>query len=252
MTGLSRLATDLQTWNTMEFAFVELPDAFSSVSSIMPQKKNPQGLEFTKAAAAQVTGALTTALASSKNTSFSDVNDGVTSLNVPVLEACDKTRHVLAVIDGIVANMTLKPERMQHFAEIGYGTATELADIIVRETGLSFRMAHNIVGRIVRDAIAAGRTAQTITSQELDAAAQALFGQSLGIAPDIVARALDPAENVRTRNVTGGPAPDTVAEMIVRRRQELDDDRANIASIESRVSSALARLQEGARKEAAA
>ena len=102
MTGLSRLATDLQSWNTAEFGFIELADEFSSVSSIMPQKKNPQGLEYAKAAAAQVTGALTTVLACSKNTSFSDVNDGVTALNVPALDAAERTRCCLSVIDGIL------------------------------------------------------------------------------------------------------------------------------------------------------
>src|SRR3546814_12842080 len=91
MTGLSRLATDLQAWNTAEYSFVELDDSHSSVSSIMPQKKNPQALEHAKAAAAQIAGALVAALASSKNTAFGDVNDGVTALNGPVLDACDTT-----------------------------------------------------------------------------------------------------------------------------------------------------------------
>jgi argininosuccinate lyase len=229
MTGLSRLATDLQTWNTMEVGFIEPPDAYSSVSSIMPQKKNPQGLEFAKGAAALVTGALTAVLSASKNTAFADVNDGVTALNVPVLEACERTGHVLAVMRGILEGMTLRPERMRHLAEIGYGTATELADVVVRETGLSFRMAHNIVGRVVREAIEAGRPANAITSADLDAAAQTLFGRTLGIAPAVVSTALDPAANVASRTLVGGPAPDTVAEAVARRRALLAADRQALA-----------------------
>src|SRR3546814_6700984 len=104
MTGLSRLATDLQAWNTAEYGFVELDDSYSSVSSIMPQKKNPQALEHAKAAAAQVAGALVAALASSKNTAFGDVNDGVTALNGPVLDACDTTARTVRLLDAVLSS----------------------------------------------------------------------------------------------------------------------------------------------------
>lgn len=238
MTGLSRVATDLQSWNTAEFAFIELADQFSSVSSIMPQKKNPQALEYTKAAAAQVTGALTSVLAASKNTSFSDVNDGVSSVNVPVLEAADKTRATIAVMQGVVETMTVKTETMARSAAEGYGTATELADVIVRESGLSFRMAHNIVGRVVREAIEAGRTAPEITTGDLDQAAQALFGKPLGISADAVRRALDPAENLKTRTVTGGPAESEIHRMLGARRITLQKDVEQVARTEARIATA--------------
>src|SRR3546814_16298594 len=87
MTGLSRLATDLQAWNRAEYSFVELDDSHSSVSSIMPQKKNPQALEHEKAAADQVHGALVDALASHKNTALGDGNDDDPAMNSPVLAA---------------------------------------------------------------------------------------------------------------------------------------------------------------------
>ncbi len=238
MTGLSRVAADLQSWNTAEYGFIELADAYSSVSSIMPQKKNPQALEFTKAAAGVVTGALTTVLAASKNTSYSDVNDGVSAINVPVLEALDRTRATLAVMRGVLETMTVKPERMAKAAADGYGTATELADVIVRETGMSFRMAHNIVGRVVREAIAAGRMAPEITTTDLDQAGVALFGKALGISAAAVRRALDPAENLRSRTVTGGPAPSEIARMLGKRQQALQSDMKAVAATRARVARA--------------
>lgn len=247
MTGLSRLATDLQNWNTAEFAFIELSDAYSSVSSIMPQKKNPQALEFAKATAAQVTGALTAVLAASKNTSYSDVNDGVTSLNVPVLEAAGKSSATLAVLDGVLATMSVRPDVMAKAAADGYGTATELADAIVRETGLSFRKAHNIVGRVVREAIAAGRTAPQITSGDIDAAATALFGAPLDIAPDAIRRALDPAANLASRTVTGGPAAGEIARMQAARVQRLEADVRLVSDTAARVEAAGAALLARAR-----
>lgn len=238
MTGLSRLATDLQSWNTAEYGFIELADQFSSVSSIMPQKKNPQALEYAKAAAGQVTGMLTAVLAASKNTSFSDVNDGVSSLNVPVLEAVEKTRATIAVMRGVLETMHVRREMMARSAADGYGTATELADVIVRETGLSFRMAHNIVGRVVREAIEAGKTAPEITSADLDRAAAALFQRKLAIAPDAVRRALDPAENLRSRTVVGGPAASEMNRMLDGRQAVLASASSEHAAFVSRLAAA--------------
>jgi argininosuccinate lyase len=243
MTGVSRVATDLQTWNTMEFGFIELDDAFSSVSSIMPQKKNPQALEHVKAVAAMATGALVTVLSSSKNTALADVNDGVSAPNAPALEVIERATRALVVFDGTLKTLSVRPEIMRRAAEIGFGTATELADIIVRETGMSFRMAHNVVGRVVRETIEAGRTALDITSADLDAAAQALFARDLGIAEEEVRKALDPSENLKTRTVTGGPAPERMAEMLARRNAALAADREAIAATKRRITEAEATLE---------
>lgn len=248
MTGVSRLATDLQNWNTMEYGMVELADEYSSVSSIMPQKKNPQALEHVKGSAALVTGALVTALSCSKNTSLADVNDGVSALNVPVLEAMDKTAMAMQIMDGVLKTLTVRPARMLHLAEIGFGTATELADVIVRETDLSFRKAHNIVGTVVREAIEAGRTAQTITSADLDRVAITFFGQPLGIDANIVQKSLEPMENLRLRTVTGGPAPDLVREMIGRRNSRLAQDRAQVTGLRADIETATDRLLHTARQ----
>jgi argininosuccinate lyase len=251
MTGISRLATDLQLWNTMEFGMIELADEYASVSSIMPQKKNPQATEHVKGLAAKVTGALTTALACSKNTSLADVNDGVTALNEPVMAAVDMTRNAMRIMDGVLKTTTLKPQRMLHLAEIGFGSATELADVIVRETGLSFRMAHNIVGFVVRETIEAGKTALAITAADLDRASEQLFGQKLGITPEIVRKSLDPMENVRLRTVAGGPAPRTVQDMVRRRRMRLIYDINAVAYVRKRVAAATRRLLAEAEKVAA-
>src|SRR3546814_5934453 len=125
----------------------------------MPQKKNPQALEHAKAAAAQVAGALVAALASSKNTAFGDVNDGVTALNGPVLDACDTTARTVRLLDAVLAKLAPPPPPPPHPTADGFGTATELPDTIVRDTGTSFRPAHAIAARVVRDAIDAGRPA---------------------------------------------------------------------------------------------
>lgn len=243
MTGLSRIGTDLQLWNTMEFGFIEFDDTYSSVSSIMPQKKNPAAMEHLKAVAAMTTGALGTVLATSKNTSFADVNDGVTALNVPCLDAMERATQAIVVLEGALATLKVRTGRMSRAAAIGYGTATELADVIVRETDLSFRMAHNVVGRVVREAIAAGRNADEITSENIDSASEALFSRRLGLSAEVVSEALDPAANVRSRGVTGGPAPERMEEMLAKRSKALNADRDTIGAVRARVEASYSALE---------
>ena len=241
MTFLSRLATDLQAWSTWEYGFLELADRHSAVSSIMPQKKNPVALEHARAAAGAVQGALLSALAATKNTAFADVNDAVTSVNEPVLDAALRTRRILALLEEVLAHITLRPARMAQAATEGFGTATELADVIVREAGLSFRMAHTVVAVVVREALAAGRHADAITAADLDTAAQGMFGQPLGIRPEAVAQALDPSENIRLRTVLGGPAPTEMARMLTARGEALARDRDAVAAVATRIAEARSR-----------
>ncbi len=251
MTNLSRVAFDLQAWNTAEFRFVEIGDQHASVSSIMPQKKNPAALEHMKAAAGMVTGALVAALSSTKNTSLSDVNDGVTAINEPVLDAALRTRRILGLAAEVLEALKVNADVMLHAAEVGFGTATELADVIVRETGLSFRMAHNIVAGVVREAIDAGKTAVEITAADLERMSEKLFGKPLGASDKAVAGALDPARNVRIRTVLGGPAPANVRKMLAVRRRQIARDRADVSRVAARITKARDQVFDLAAREAA-
>ncbi|MCO6418796.1 argininosuccinate lyase [Siccirubricoccus sp. KC 17139] len=238
MTFLSRLATDLMAWGSWEYGFLELADRHSAVSSIMPQKKNPVALEHAKAAAAMVTGSLGAALAMTKNTGFADVNDAVTAVNEPVLDAAARTRRILALLEEVFAGLTLRPARMAQAAAEGFGTATELADVIVRESGLSFRQAHGIVATVVRQALEQGRAAGSITGAELDAAAEAAGIAPPRLAPALVAAALDPAGNIAGRRVPGGPAPEAMAPALAARRTAWAAESATLQAVEGRLAAA--------------
>lgn len=242
MTNVSRIAVDLQAWNMREHGFIELGDAYSSVSSIMPQKKNPQALEHTKAAAGTVTGALVAALSMSKNTSLSDTNDGVTAPNKPVMEAAAVTRDALRLMAGVVDTLTVHPEAMLQAAEDGFGTATELADVIVRATGLPFRTAHGIVARAVAAALAKGQRASEITAGDIAAASRGVTETPVELDSAIVAEALDPARNIRVRTVTGGPAPDLVRSAAAGGLDRLAADRASIRQARERADGARSAL----------
>ena len=238
MTGVSRLCVDLQAWSTLEYRFIELADEHCAVSSIMPQKKNPAALEHLKALAGGVTGQLVAALSMTKNTAFADVSDGVSAINAPVTEAMLATARGLRLLAELLERLTVFPDRMRHLAEIGYGTATELADVIVRETGLSFRMAHNVVASVVAESIDAGLPATSITADALDRAASRQFGRTLGLSPEVVATALDPVANIAGRTVTGGPAPGNMLAMLTDRSTRLAASLAEVAAMAERVAAA--------------
>jgi len=243
MTNVSRVAVDFQAWNMREHGFIELGDAYSSVSSIMPQKKNPQALEHTKAAAGTVTGALVAALSMSKNTSLSDTNDGVTAPNKPVMEAASVTRDALLLMAGVVDTLTVHERTMLQAAEDGFGTATELADVIVRATGLPFRTAHGIVARTVSAALDRGLRAAEITADDIAAASEGITAERVLLDPAIVAEALDAARNIHVRTVSGGPAPELVRAAARRGAERLAADRQKIRDVKGRVEEAGAQLK---------
>ena len=241
MTNLSRLAEDLWMWSTLEFGYVELADRYCSVSSIMPQKKNPGVLEKLKALSAQAIGDAMATFATVKNVSFSECGDAQTGGNRPLHAALDAAIVSLDLYRGVLPSTTIKKERMRYLAEVGFATMTELADTIVREKGMSFRMAHNIVGKTVATAIDEGKTAIDLTTAMLDAACEELFDQPLGLSPEALRRALDPWENVRVRRVTGGPAPEELDRLlgVARKRQVAAEQRQS----ERRAHIAAARLR---------
>lgn len=238
MTAISRLAVDLQAWSTLEYRYIELGDQHCSVSSIMPQKKNPACLENLKAAAAMVTGNLMAALTCSKNTAFADVSDGVTAVSDPVTDAAISTNRALVLLEDVLGALTVNAAHMRHMTEIGFGTATELADVIVRETGLSFRMAHNIVAVVVAEAIEASSPATAIKAEDLERAAQTLFRRGLGISDAAVHAALDPGENISRRNVAGGPSAANMRAMIAARITQLAADAVAASGLRVQVAEA--------------
>jgi argininosuccinate lyase len=185
----------------------------------MPQKKNPGVLEKLKALSAQAIGNAMAAFATVKNVSFSECGDAQTGGNRPLHDALDAAIVALDLYRGVLPSTTIKKERMRYLAEVGFATMTELADTIVREKGMSFRMAHNIVGKTVATAIAEGKTATDLTAEMLDVACQELFDHPLSLPSEALRRALDPWENVRVRRITGGPAPEEMERMLSAARE---------------------------------
>ncbi|MBN1315732.1 MAG: hypothetical protein JXA42_09700, partial [Anaerolineales bacterium] len=131
----------------------------------------------------------------------------------------------LEIMAGMIDTLQVNKDVMARRALEGYGTATELADEIVRRTGLSFRDSHHIVGMTTRMAIQSGKLANEITPEMVDDAAEEVIGRRLDLDVQVIKSALDPVEDVRIRNIPGGPAPEEVERMIQNRKGDLEQER---------------------------
>jgi len=232
MTTMSRLCEELILWSSAFVEFVTLDDAYCSTSSIMPQKKNPDTAEIMRGKTGAVAGAFTAALITVKGLPMSynrDLQDLTPSLRRAVFE----TKRAVEIAAGMLATATFNPERMRAEAGRGFSTATDLADLLVRNYGLAFRESHNIVGRAVKKG--------SIDLDSLDEAAVEITGTTLsarGLTPEAIAEALDPAYSVSVRRAAGGPAPEAVAAQLEIRRDALREDEQWIADERSRLAEA--------------
>lgn len=152
---LSRLAEEIVIWASQPFGFVELPDAWSTGSSIMPQKRNPDAAELVRGHCGRIVGALTSLLVTMKGLPLAYSKD-MQDDKEPVFLAHDLLGISLAAMTGMIATTRFRTDRMRALAESGFSTATDLADWLVREGGVPFREAHHITGRAVKAAEAGG------------------------------------------------------------------------------------------------
>ncbi|MBI3453315.1 MAG: argininosuccinate lyase [Rhodospirillales bacterium] len=146
---LSRLAEEIVIWTAPQFGFVRLSDAWSTGSSIMPQKRNPDAAELVRAKSGRLFGALIGLLTVMKGLPLAYSKD-MQEDKARVFEAADTLELCLAAAAGMIDDMTVDADAMRRAAAIGYITATDLADWLVRKVGLPFREAHHVTGRIVR------------------------------------------------------------------------------------------------------
>lgn len=151
MMHLSRFAEELILWSSWEFKFVEISDAYTTGSSIMPQKKNPDMAELVRGKTGRVYGDLMSILTTMKGLPLA-YNKDMQEDKEAVFDACDTAVMCLRVFDGMIASMSVKADNMKRAAQKGFINATDLADYLVRK-GLPFRSAYKISGRIVSECL---------------------------------------------------------------------------------------------------
>ena len=162
---ISRLAEEIVLWASAEFAFIELPDAFATGSSMMPQKKNPDVAELARGKAGRVYGALVALLTVLKGLPLS-YNRDLQEDKEPVFDAADTIRQTLDVLAPMLKAIKFRPDRMRAAAADGFLNATDLADYLVTK-GIPFREAHETVGRIVRECVESGQRLEDVPLSRL-------------------------------------------------------------------------------------
>jgi argininosuccinate lyase len=211
-THLSRLAEEIVIWMTPQFGFIRLSDAFTTGSSIMPQKKNPDAAELVRAKVGRVLGSFTQLAVVMKGLPLTYSKD-MQEDKVPTFEAFDALELSLAAMAGMIADLEPVTEQMAAAAGAGYSTATDLADWLVRELGLPFRDAHHITGAAVKRAEQLGCDLPGLPLDELKS-----------LDPRITAgvyQVLTPEASVASRRSYGGTAPDQVRAQIARWKEIL-------------------------------
>jgi len=212
---LSRLAEEIIIWNTVEFGFIKLADEYSTGSSIMPQKKNPDIAELTRGKAGRLIGDLTGLLATLKGLPLA-YNRDLQEDKEPVFDQVASLRLLLPALTGLLATATFDTQRMAALAPRGYTLATDIAEWLVRR-GVPFRHAHEIAGECVRRCEARGVDLGDLSDAELAAIDPALT-------PD-VRDVLTVAGSVAARNGVGGTAPERVAEQITAAHERASEYR---------------------------
>jgi argininosuccinate lyase len=211
MVHLSRLAEEIILYSTSEFAFIQLSDAVATGSSLMPQKKNPDSMELVRGKAGRVFGSLVSLLAMLKGLPLA-YNKDMQEDKEAVFDAFDTTTSCLEVSALVFRNVLLNEEQMRTAASQGMMNATELADYLVRK-GVAFREAHEAVGRIVVKAIEKGVELGELPLHELRSFSSEIEND--------VFDALALENTLATKSITGGTAPERVAEALRAARESL-------------------------------
>jgi argininosuccinate lyase len=216
---LSRIAEEIIIWSTAEFGYVALDDSYSTGSSIMPQKKNPDVAELARGKAGRLIGNLTGLLATLKAQPLA-YNRDLQEDKEPLFDSVDQLELLLPAMAGMVGTLAFHTERLAELAPAGYTLATDLAEWLVRQ-GVPFRTAHQAAGACVR--LAESRGAELAELSEMELAA---------VHPELtidVRRVLNVAGSINSRDSYGGTAPDRVAEQLQRARRAADGHRCWIS-----------------------
>jgi len=198
---LSRLAEEIVLWCSAEFGFAKLSDRFTTGSSIMPQKRNPDAAELVRAKVGRIAGAFQALAIVMKGLPLAYSKD-MQEDKEPAFEALDALGLILPAMTGMIVDLTPDTTRMREAAARGYSTATDLADWLVRALGMPFREAHHVTGRIVRLAEERGLALDALPLAEMQAIEQRINAHVFGV--------LSVENSVASRVSFGGTAPENV------------------------------------------
>ena len=224
---MSQFVEDLLVWSSLDYGVLELPDEFTSTSSMMPKKKNAEVLEVVRARAGSVLGdfvaaaSVMKAMPSTYNLDFQEVTPRL-------WEAVETVERSLKMLAQLVPNLTVHSNATVK-SESSFVAATELANMLSRKYGVPFRSSHKIVGAIVKKLIGANQTFKDATPELVQKVAKEISGIVLSVKAADVAEALELKKIVASHAVIGGPAPSTVKKAIAARMKQISDSKSDVS-----------------------
>jgi argininosuccinate lyase len=211
-THQSQFGQDFEIYASQEFGLVELADAHSRASALMPQKKNPYALQAIRTQAGQAAGDLAAALTALHTGSAR--TDHFHLLNGTVPRALDEAVAIARLTASVLDGLELRPARFEQIARESFVTAADVADVLALQGGLDYRSAHKVVGRAVRDLIDAGEPPSALTPARLSEAAEAAIGTTVELGEATLQDALDPAACAEARRQAGSSSREAMDAML--------------------------------------
>lgn len=209
MINMSRFSEEISIWSSTEVDMLEVPDKFTSTSSIMPQKKNQVVAEITRGKASRSIGDLVSGLSLMKSLPQA-YNIDLQELTPLIWNVVDQSKASLSIMTKMIKEIKPKPDKMLEYIEKGFATATEFADVIVRESGIPFRDAHSIVGKLVSRALETDKKLDDLNQADLKRASREIIGSEINLSESKLRKALDIKKCIDSRVLQGGPASKSV------------------------------------------
>ena len=235
LVGLGRVVQDLLLWCTSEFGYLRLSDGFVQCSSIMPQKRNPVGLEHARAIGSKAVGQAAAIMLATHNTPFGDIVDTEDDLQPLILTMFRDAIRAVRLVAAAMACARFDPERMAQRAAEGWITVTELADTLARDHDVPFKAGHAIASRLIARASAGGGERPADLLRLISAE---VLGRPIELDDATLATILSPRHFVEVRTTPGGPAPSETSKAIEESRRALEADRAWLSGVSSRLTGA--------------
>ncbi|TKC16354.1 argininosuccinate lyase [Robertmurraya kyonggiensis] len=224
VSDISRVVSDLMNWNMFEFSFIEIPDEYAAISSIMPQKKNPAAFEFLRSAASWVLGDTIGVISSPKGISYSDIRDATKYLYSPLWHALEVTNNVVTLFTEILPKIKWNNERMLLATNEGYSTMTDLADYLVQKHKITFRESHHIIASFVRTSLSQSKNANELSAKDLNLIAFQQ-GFTLDIKQNELDEVLNPYTCINRKNIAGGTSTEQIQIMLSSGYEQLNFER---------------------------
>ncbi len=230
---MSQFAEDLMLWSSLEYGIIELPDSFTSTSSMMPQKKNAEVAEIIRARTSSVLGDFVAA-ASALKAMPSAYNLDFQEITPKLWEAIETVQQSLTILAGLIPLLKICPDVIKK-AEQSFVAATELANMLVRKYAVPFRSAHKTVGAVVKKLVIAKQTLKEATPELIQKIGKETTGITLTVKTIDRAEAVDIKTIVSSHSVTGGPAPTIVKRALAARKKQMHKSKSDVAKLHQKL-----------------